>query len=270
MTNFKSSSLADKVVWITGASSGIGEEMAYLFAREGATLILSSRREAELERVKGQCPDPQKVHVAPLDLMDMDNCEALVAKWVQELGRIDILVNNGGISMRARVDEAEMEVHRKVMEVNFFGQVALTRAVLPYMLVQGFGQMVAISSLVGKFGFPLRSSYAASKHALHGFFETLHLENKARGVQVTIANPGRIATNISLNALNPDGTPQGTMDQTLAEGMDAKVCARQIVSAIKKRKYEITVGTFGQKFLVMVKRLSNGLFHFIASKVPAQ
>lgn len=262
--------LNDKVIWITGASSGIGEELAYAFAREGATLILSARREAELQRVRSNCPDPAKVHLAPLDLTAMDGVEALVQTWVDRLARINILINNGGISMRAKVIDADMEVHRRVMEVNYFGQVALTRAVLPHMVRQGFGQMVAISSLTGKFGFPLRSSYAASKHALHGFFETLHLENMDANVRVTMVNPGRIATNISLYALNPDGSPQGKMDPTLAAGMDPRICARQIVTAVKKRRYEITVGSFPQRLLVTIKRLSSSLFHAIAKRVPPQ
>ncbi len=262
--------LRNKVIWLTGASSGIGEALAYQLSEAGATLILSARREGELKRVRGACSHPEQVYVVPLDLMNMEGIEALVSDWVKKLGTVDILVNNGGISMRATVAEASMEVHRRLMEVNFFGQIALARAVLPHMLASGFGQMVVVSSLTGKFGFPLRSSYAASKHALHGFFETLHLECMDRGVQVSMINPGRIATEISLHALNPDGSAQGSMDPSLAKGMSAEECARQIVKSLCSRRYETTIGSFGQRFLVRLKGISAGLFHRIAKQVPAK
>lgn len=260
----------DQVVWITGASSGIGEALAYEFARAGATLLLSARREAELARVRAACPAPERVHLAPLDLSQTDDIEALVATWQQRLGRIDYLVNNGGISQRALAHEATMAVNRRVMEVNFFGQIALTRAVLPYMLAQQRGHLVVISSITGKFGFPLRAAYAASKHALHGFFESLYLENRPQGIRVTLVNPGRINTDIPLHALTADGSPQGESDPSLAVGMSPTRCAQLIIRAVRRGRYEVTIGSLGQRIIVWLKRFWPTAFHVIAGRVPAR
>lgn len=260
----------DRVIWITGASSGIGEALAYAFARQGATLILSARRESELRRVQAACPQPDRVHVAPLDLSQTEAVEALVAEWHQRLGHIDLLVNNGGISQRGLAHETEMHVNRRMMEVNFFGQIALSRALMPYFLQQQRGYFVVISSVTGKFGFMLRSAYAASKHALHGYFESLYLESRKQGIQVTMVNPGRIATAISLHALQADGSPQGSEDPSLAAGMPPGRCADLIVQAVRRGRYEITIGTFGERLMVWFKRLVPSIFHFIAAKVPAR
>jgi dehydrogenase/reductase SDR family member 7B len=260
----------DRVVWITGASSGIGEALAYAFARQGAILILSARREAELQRVKAACSQPDRVHVAPLDLSQTEAVDTLVAQWYQRLGRIDLLVNNGGISQRGLAHQTEMPVNRRMMEVNFFGQIALSRALMPYFLQQQSGHFVVISSITGKFGFMLRSAYAASKHALHGYFESLYLESRDQGIQVTMINPGRIATAISLHALQADGSPQGREDPSLAAGMSPERCAEQILRAVKRGRYEITIGTLGERLMVWFKRLVPSLFHFIAAKVPAR
>jgi short-subunit dehydrogenase len=208
--------------------------------------------------------------VAPLDLHHTEGIEDLVAHWQQRLGRIDVLVNNGGISQRALAHEANMAVNRQVMEVNFFGQIALTRALLPYMLAQGRGHLVVISSLTGKFGFPLRAAYAASKHALHGFFESLYLETRNQGIRVTMVNPGRIATAISLHALQADGRPQGSMDDTLAQGMSPARCADLILRAVHRNRYEVTIGSFGQRTMVWLKRVWPRAFHFIAARIPPQ
>jgi short-subunit dehydrogenase len=184
--------------------------------------------------------------------------------------RIDILVNNGGISQRALTVETDLEVDRRIMEVNYFGQVALTKAVLPFMLQQKDGHLVVLSSLTGKFGFPLRSAYAASKHALHGFFETLWLENRDHGLRVTLVNPGRIRTQVSVNALTKDGTPSGEMDPGQAKGMSAKKCAHQILTAVHRNQFELTIGSLGEQFMVWLKRHFPGLFHALVRKVAAK
>jgi short-subunit dehydrogenase len=258
------------VVWITGASSGIGEALAYAFAREGATLLLSARRVAELERVRSACGLPEgQVHLAPLDLADTSGVQALADHWAQRLGRIDLLINNGGISQRALAAETPLELDRRIMEINYFGQIALTKAVLPHMLRQGSGHLVAVSSISGKFGFPLRSAYAASKHAIHGFFETLLLELAGTGIAVTVVNPGRIRTDISLHALLPDGSPQGAMDPGLAKGMSAEACAAQIVKAIRRRRPEVNIGG-AELVMVYLKRFLPGLFRRLARRVSAR
>lgn len=257
-------SFSDQVIWITGASSGIGEAMAYEFASQGASLVLSARRVAELERVKGNCPTGTEVMVLPLDLTQTETFPAAFQAVIEKMGKVDILVNNAGFSQRGLTRETVLEVDRKVLEVDFFGQVALTKTVLPAMVAQGSGHFVVMSSLTGKFGFPYRSAYAAAKHALQGFFETLYLEESRNGIQVTIVNPGGIKTDISLSAITADGGAHGEMDPLQAKGMTAEACAKLIVGAVRKGKFEIVIGNFKEKMAVWLKRLVPGVFHRIA------
>ena len=233
----------DKIIWITGASSGIGEALAKAFANEGAKLILSSRRTDELERVKKNCKlGDDRCLILPLDLHDTSNIDLLTKKVLEKFSRIDVLVNNGGISQRALAKDTPIDIDRKIMEVNFFGQIAITKSVLPIMLKQKSGHIVVISSISGKFGFWFRTAYSASKHALHGFFESLRLETESDGIKILIAVPGKIKTNISLHALKPDGTKHNLMDKSQEEGMPADECAQLIVDAMKKNKEEILIG----------------------------
>ncbi|MBR3713647.1 MAG: SDR family NAD(P)-dependent oxidoreductase, partial [Bacteroidales bacterium] len=192
----------DKKVWITGASSGIGEALTYKFSELGARLIISSRREAELQRVKSACKYPDKVTIVPLDLEKYHDIAAIATPIVEQMGAIDILVNNGGASQRALVLEEDLTVVEKMMKINFMGAVALTKVILPGMVAQKSGHIVCMSSLAGKFGIPLRSGYAAAKHALHGFFETLRAENYDNGIRVLMVCPGYINTNVAINALD--------------------------------------------------------------------
>lgn len=195
-----------KVVWITGASSGIGEALAYELAKRGATLVLSARREAQLERVRTRCQDSGAHMILPLDLADNASLP-LAAESVQErFGHIDCLVNNGGISQRGTVVDTQLEVDRRIMEVNYMGTITLTKAVLPAMLERRSGQIVVISSLMGKIGTPMRSAYAASKHALQGFCDCLRPEVHDRGINVCVISPGYVDTEITNNALTADGS----------------------------------------------------------------
>lgn len=231
----------NKVVWITGASSGIGEALALEFARQGAQLVLSARRHEELERVAKKC-GADKCMILPLDLADTSNVDTLTQQVIQKFGRIDILVNNGGISQRALAKETTLDIDRQIMEVNYFGQIALTKSVLPHMLKQKSGTFVVMSSIAGKFGFYLRSAYSATKHALQGFFESFRLENEEAGIKVLIAVPGKIQSNISVNALTGDGNTHGKMDRNQSEGMPAEECARIIINALILGKEEVLVG----------------------------
>ena len=185
------SELKDKVVWITGASSGIGEAMALAAAEQGAKLVLSARREPELQRVRSACINPQQVAVLPVDLTAFD-AEKVTAKAESFFGPIDVLVNNAGISQRGTVLDTTMAVYRRIFELDFFACVALTKAVLPGMVARKRGQLVIISSVVGYVGTPLRSGYAAAKHALHGFYDALRAEVWREQVQVTLICPGFI------------------------------------------------------------------------------
>ncbi len=260
------SEIKNKVVWITGATSGIGKALAFQIAAEGASLILSARREEELQKVKTELKLPEeKILLLAFDLENTQNIEALVEIAIQKFSGIDLLINNGGISQRALTKDTSLEIDRKIMEVNYFGTIALTKAVLPQMLKQKSGHIIVISSIAGKFGFFLRSAYSASKHALHGFFESLRLEVLNDNIQVTIVCPGKIQTNISVNALTENGEKHNKMDASQAKGISAEQCANKIIQAMKNNKEEILIG--GKELMaVHVKRFFPNLFSRIIRK----
>jgi dehydrogenase/reductase SDR family protein 7B len=231
-----------KVVWITGASSGIGEALAYELARRGANLVLSARREAQLERVREQCVRASDHMVLPLDLTEAETLAAATAKVLERFGHVDILVNNGGISQRGTVAETTLEVDRRIMEVNYMGTVALTKAVLPSMLTRRSGQVVVISSLMGKIGTPLRSAYAASKHALQGFFDCLRAEVHDQGVHVCVISPGYVRTEITKHALTADGSAYDQMGEAQSKAMSAEQFAKRCADAIANDATDKMIG----------------------------
>lgn len=251
-------SFQDQVVWITGASAGIGEALALALARQGARLILSARNEAALRRVAAACA-PAEALVLPLDLADAAALPATVQRALAHFDRIDVLINNGGVSQRSLALETALDVDRRLMEVNYFGTVALTKAVLPALLARRSGRIVVISSLVGKFGTPYRSAYAASKHALHGFFDSLRAELHGSGVGISIICPGFIHTGVSVNALTGDGTALGTMDEATAGGLAPAEFARRALRVIGRGETEAYIG--GKETLgVYLKRFVPGIF----------
>jgi len=259
----------NKTVWITGASSGIGRALVKRFSKENANIILSSRNVSELEKLKSEVESyGNKVVIETLDLANQDSFKEIVERVISEFGSIDLLINNGGISQRSLVEETSLDVDRKLMEVNFFGTVALTKAVLPYMLKQGGGQIAVVTSIVGKFGFPLRSAYSASKHALQGFFDTLRAETQDRGIKVTIIIPGRIKTNISLGAIVADGSTHGKMDEGQDGGMPAEEAATKIFNGLKNEKKEILVGR-KELMMVHIRRFFPFLYYRMVSKIKA-
>jgi len=241
-------------VWITGASSGIGEALALAFHRAGAKLVLSARREDELRRVQSACGGEPNTRVLPMDVTSAQELPEKTRVALSTFGGIDILVLNAGITQRSRTRETDESVYRRLMEVNFFGPEAMARAVLPSMLEQKSGHMVVISSVAGKFGVPMRSGYSATKFALHGFFEALRAEEERNGVHVTLVCPGYIRTEISLSALRGDGREHAKMDSELARGMPADECARQILKGVAHKKKEIVVAAPREKALVYLKR----------------
>ncbi len=261
MTAFK-----DKVVWITGASSGIGEALALHCAKEGSKIILSARRKNELERVKAACnlPDEQ-VLVLPLDLAEHDAMQGKVDQVMAHFGKIDVLINNGGLSQRSLLNETEFSVFKKLMDVDYLGTVALTKVVLPVFIKQQRGHFGVITSLMGKFASPLRSGYCGAKHALHGFFDALRMEHHDDQIKVTLICPGYIRTNISKNALTSDGSAQKSMDKATGAGMSPEDCAANIVKAIKREKMEVTIGG-KETYAVLLKRLFPRLLHNIVRK----
>ena len=249
----------NKIAWITGASSGIGEALAIELAKAGAKLVLSARRESELKRVQQLAGlNDENSMILPMDMSESAGFEEKTTQVIKRFGQIDYLFHNAGISQRGTVNETSMDINRSVMEVNFMGVVALTKTVLPFFLKKKSGHFIVTSSLVGKFGTPLRSAYSASKHALHGFFESLRAEVWRENVQVTIVCPGYIQTNISVNAVREDGKKYGLMDENQAKGMKASVCAQKILSAVEKGKHEVLIG--GKETLgVYMKRFFPGL-----------
>jgi len=232
----------DKVVWVTGASSGIGEALALGLSREGALLILSARRRDELERVRAACGDPQRVLLLPLDLAQPDSLAEAAQRAEAWQGRLDILINNAGISQRAPALEASMASVRRIMEINFFAAVALARAVTPGMADRGQGQLVLVSSVTGYVATPLRSAYAASKHALQGWFDALRAEVATAGVRVTVICPGFVRTEVSRNALVADGSAQQTMDSDTDAGLSPERFADKALRAIARQKREAYIG----------------------------
>jgi short-subunit dehydrogenase len=243
----------DQVVWITGASSGIGEALALAFAREGTRLVLSSRRPEELERVRAACARPDAHLVLPLDLCRPEDFPAAVARVLTACGHVDILVNNGGVSQRAHAADTTSAVERALMEVNYFGQVALTKAVLPTMRERRSGHIVVVSSVMGYIGTPGRSTYAAAKHALHGYFDSLRGEVWREGIKVTLACPGYVQTAVSANALDAQGGKHGRTDATHRRGITPEKCARVIVEAVARGREEIAVGG-PEVFAIHLKR----------------
>ena len=258
----------NKRIWITGASSGIGEALAYSCADEGAHLILSSRKEAELRRVATTAAEKgaASVLVQPLDLADHASIPEIVNAVLKKTGKVDILINCGGISQRGLALETTLEVDKKIMDVNFFGTIALTKALLPSMLTHQLGHIVTITSVTGKYGSPKRSAYAASKHALHGFFDSLRAELGHTPIQVTLVCPGFVRTNVSMNALSGDGRPQGTMDEATEKGMPPEEAARRTLRAIRQGKEEVWFG--GREAVgVYLKRFFPGYFSKVIRRV---
>jgi len=212
-------SIDHKIIWITGASSGIGETLAYELSKKNCKLILSSRREKELIRVKSKCAFPKNIEILTLDLLAFDRMKTYVEKALSFFGKIDVLINNGGVSQRSLIAETDFTVDKKIMEIDYLGTVALSKALLPHFVKHQFGHFVTVSSLMGKFGSPYRSGYCGAKHALHGFFDVLRMEHEKDGVFITMICPGFVQTNIAINALTANETAQQANDTATQNGL---------------------------------------------------
>ncbi|HEX6428878.1 MAG TPA: SDR family oxidoreductase [Niastella sp.] len=241
----------NKIVWITGASSGIGESLTYELAKQGAKIIISARREEELKRVQQQAGH-SNIYVLPLDLEVSDTFPAKVQEAIGAFAQVDIMIHNGGISQRSMVKDTLPAVQRKVMEVDYFSYIELTRLLLPHMQQRKTGHVVVISSVMGKIGTPMRSAYAAAKHALHGFFDCLRAEVYKDNIQVTIIMPGYIRTQVSLNAVTATGEKLNQLGKNIGHGYEAGKTAQQILQAIQKGKFEKYVGRpFSKEWLAI-------------------
>ena len=250
-----------KTIWITGASSGIGEALTYYLDQKNCKLILSSRKEGQLKIVKSNCKHQENIQILPLDLADFDGMSTKTEKALSAFGTIDILINNAGISQRSLVAKTKFEVYKKLIDVNYLGTVAISKSVLPYFLQQKKGTFVTISSLMGKFSSPYRSGYCGAKHALHGFFDSLRLEHEKDGIGVTMICPGFVNTNVAQNALTGDGSAQNQQDEATANGLDVNIFAKKMIRAIERKKFEAYIG--GKETMATYLRIFPKLLHRI-------
>ena len=257
----------DKVVWITGASSGIGEALVHSLKNSGAKIILSARRKEELNRVRNESGWEEKDSlIIPLDLENYNILKDLPVLVIQKFGRIDILINNGGISQRSLAHETTLSTYQSLMDINFFGNIALSLAVLPYFRNKKEGHIVSIGSIAGKFGVPFRTGYSSSKFALTGFYEALRAENINENLKVTLIYPGFIKTKISENAVSGDGSKHGKIDPGIKEGIDVQTCANQILSAIVSGKLESVIASRKEKFAIFLHQNFPRIFAKVIAK----
>jgi dehydrogenase/reductase SDR family member 7B len=261
--------LKGKVFWITGASSGIGEALLKECISRGATVIASSNQTDELNRVIAETGDgARQIIAAPFDLADTTDIDNIVARALAQTGVVDYLINLGGVSQRATITETPLWLDRKIMEINYFGTIAVSKAILPYMVKQKSGHILATSSIAGRFGFPMRSAYSASKQALHGFIETLHLENYRNNIRGSVIIPGRVKTNISINALDREGNRHGKMDDGQAGGLTPEAAAKKILRGIRKNQREILVGK-SELIMLYIRKFLPWLFFRIAARIKS-
>lgn len=254
-------------MWITGAASGIGEALAYEYSRAEANVILSDRDKIKLKEVIATCDKLGGItRFAPFDLEKSEEIVKVTTEVLKDFPEIDILISNGGISQRSFAEETSVEIDRKIMEINFFGAVILTKQLLPALIAGGGGNIAVTSSMVGKFGFPLRTAYCASKHAVQGYFEALRAELHDKHVRITIVSPGRVQTSISMNAIDKDGKKHGVLDKGLEKGIPVDKCAKRIVRAIKKNKKELWVGST-EILMIYIRLYLPSLFHILARKI---
>jgi short-subunit dehydrogenase len=254
--------LNGKVIWLTGASSGIGEALAYELAGRGAKLILSARNKQQLERVKGNCASHAQpdIRILPLDLAQADTLQLCTEAAIQLFGHVDILINNGGISQRSLAKDTVLAVDRQIMEVDYFGSIALTKYLLPHFLQRKRGHYVTVTSVTGLVGTPYRTGYAAAKHALHGFYDALRAELWKDNIAVTLVLPGWVQTNISLNALAGDGTKHNAMDTTTAQGLLPAHVAVKMANAIERQREFVYIAGAKETLAIYLKRFVPKIF----------
>ena len=244
----------NKVVIITGASSGIGKALVYEFAKRGAKIAMGARNLDELLKIetdlKSQGVESLSVQT---DVTQESDCKNLIDKTVEKFGKIDVLVNNAGISMRAIFEDLELDVIRRLMDVNFWGTVYCTKFAIPYLL-QSKGSLVGIISVAGFLGLPGRTGYSASKFAVRGFLNTLRVENLKKGLHVLVAAPGFTASNIRKTALVADGHQQGESPRVESNMMSAERCAQIIVNGVVERKREIVMTLVEGKISVFLSK----------------
>lgn len=260
----------DKLIWITGASSGIGREMALQSAKLGARLVLSARSEEAMKELQKELPDTCQSLILPMDMAESGNFDELAQQVLENFGAIDLVFMSAGISQRSEVIETDIAIDRRIMEVNFFGNIALAKAVLPQMRKQKSGSFCVISSVTGKTGFFLRSAYAASKHALHGYFESLRLEEYENNIKVHLICPGPVNTNIARNSIDASGKAQGIQDPMQELGMPVEECVDEIIRSIQKDELERVISKGSEAMGMKLKALFPKLYFNIVRKRDAR
>ena len=250
----------EQVIWITGASSGIGEELCYQYNKLGVKLIISARNSEALERVRSASKSPELIKILPLDISKFQEAHAKVKEAIALWGAVSILINNAGISQRSLIIETDFSVYQQLMEVNYLGTVALSKALLPHFIENKTGHFAVVSSLMGKFSSPYRSGYCGAKHALHGFFDALRMEHEKDGVHVTIVCPGFVQTNVAKNALTADGTKQDSDDVATKNGLEVTLFCKRMIRAIEQKKFEVYIAGKEKKG-IYVKRFFPKLLH---------
>ena len=263
-------SLEGKVVWTTGASSGIGKALAAECALQGAQVILSARRLEELENVRVSILNPDRHISVAMDITDEAQMRRAYEQVLQEKGRIDWLINNAGLSQRALIADTTMQTERAIMEIDYFSQVFLTKLVLPTFLAQKSGRIAYVSSVAGLLGTQYRASYSAAKAAIHMWANSLRAEVAQDGVNVSVIFPGFVKTNVSFNALNGAGKPQAHQDEAIENGLEADDFATQTVSALRKGQEYIVVGGRKEKLGVLVSRLSPSTLYKMIRKMKVK
>ncbi|XP_055450071.1 dehydrogenase/reductase SDR family member 7B isoform X2 [Psammomys obesus] len=259
--------LRNAVVVVTGATSGLGRECARVFHAAGAKLVVCGRDVKALEELArelaGSCSSQGQTHkpyTVTFDLTDPVAIAAAAAEILQRFGYVDVLINNAGVSYRGAISDTLVDVDRKVMEINYFGPVALTKALLPSMVKRKQGHIVAISSIQGKISIPFRSAYAASKHATQAFFDCLRAEMEQDNIEVTVISPGYIHTNLSVNAVTADGSRYGALDKNTAQGRSPEEVAQAVLAAVKKKKKDVILADLMPSMAVYLRTLAPGLF----------
>lgn len=246
--------MKDKTVIITGASSGIGKALAYEFAKHGAQIVIAARRIEKLETIAEEISQKGiKILAVKTDVAIEADCKNLIDKTVEKFGKIDILINNAGISMRALFKDLDLSVLKRIMDVNYWSTVYCTKYAMPYLL-KAKGSTVTVSSITGYAGLPARTGYASSKFAVHGFMESLRMENYNTGLHVMVVAPGFTESEVRFHALTADGSPQGDTPRKEEKLMSAEEVARRIVKAIKKRRKALVM-TFEGKAMVFLRKI---------------
>ena len=257
--------IKDKTIWLTGASSGIGLALAKQLADAGAALVLTSRREQQLDALRQALPNSDKHRVLALDLSQPETAQAAAEQALADT-RVDILINNAGVSQRSKALDTDLSVYRQLMEIDYFGVVALNQVVMPKMIEQGAGHIVTVASVAGKVGSKLRSGYSGAKFAVVGYMDCLRAEMAEHNVQVTSILPGFVNTQIAINALQADGKQQGHNDPEIEQGISADECATGIIKAIQADKAEAIIGKGLSALAPTLKRFLPGLVRRIAAK----